>query len=88
MEYTLELDLCLNEERTRPEKEVRDIVRLIFDDYNCSASNIRVKTDGCEHDWRINGMKVINTDGIIYNEPCYRVKDLCTKCGKVKYEEE
>ena len=88
MEYTLELDLCLNEDRTRPEKEVRDIIRLIFDDYNCSASNIRVKTDSCEHDWKINGMKVLNTDGIIYNEPCYRFKYMCTKCGKIKYEKE
>ena len=87
MEYTVELDLCLNEDRTRPEKEVRDIVKLIFDDYNCSAKNIRVK-GCCDHDWHINGMKVINTEGVIYNQPCYRVKYLCYKCGRVKYEEE
>lgn len=88
MEYTLELDLCLNENRARSEEELREIVRLIFDKYNCSATNIRVYEDCCEHDWHINEMKVINTEGVIYNQPCYRVKYVCTKCGKVKYEEE
>ena len=88
MEYTLELDLCLNDGKARHEKEVKEIVRLIFDAYNCDAFNIKVKTDGCEHDWHINGMKVIDPEGWYYDLPSYRVKYICTKCGKVKYEEE
>lgn len=88
MEYTIELDLDLNEEKARPSEEVKEIIKRIFDAYHCTVTNIRVFEDGCEHDWHLNGMTVIDTHGWYYNEPSYRFKYCCSKCGKIKYEEE
>lgn len=87
MNYRIELDLFIDEDKIRTKKEMQEIIKSIFDNYNCEASNIKVNTDECEHDWHIDGIKVINTD-FLNCFPCYEVKYICPKCGKVKYEEE
>lgn len=85
MNYRIELDLFIDEDKVRTKKEIQQIVKSIFDTYNCEATNIKVKIDTCEHDWRINGMKVIDPEGWYYNQPVYEIKYVCANCGKIKY---
>ena len=87
MEYKVELNLFIDEDKVRTKKEMKQIIKSIFDNYNCEATNIKVDIDWCEHDWHIHGMTIIDTE-ILNCQPCYEVKYVCSQCGQIKYVKE
>lgn len=42
MTYTVQLDFDIDDDRIMTDKEVQEVVKEIFDSFNCWASNIRV----------------------------------------------
>ena len=42
MEYTVQLDFFIDEDKVRTEEEIKDVLAEIFDYCSCTASNIQV----------------------------------------------
>lgn len=42
MTYTVQLDFFMDDDVIRTDEEIKEIVKEIFDGYNCSTENIRV----------------------------------------------
>lgn len=42
------------------------------------------KKNECDHEWKKGQISIIDPDGWYYNQPCYSVEYICTKCGEKK----
>ena len=42
MEYTVQLDFFIDEDKVRTEEEIKDVLEEIFDYCSCTASNIKL----------------------------------------------
>lgn len=42
MEYTVQLDFFIDEDKVRTEEEIKNVLEEIFDYCSCTASNVKV----------------------------------------------
>lgn len=87
--YKAEVVFLTNEDKIRTEEEMRDLLEEIFSANNYKLWGVKVIDNECTHEeWERGQSSVIDPDGWYYNQPCYEVEYICTKCGKKKYVKE
>lgn len=87
--YKVELSFLIDEDEIRNDEEVKELLKELFNDSNYKFWHSKVIENECKHeDWKRGNCIVIDPDGWYYNQPCYEVKYICSKCGKIKYVKE
>lgn len=83
--YTVELSFVIDEDKIRTEEEIRGLLKEIFNTDSYKFLGAAVIDNECIHEWERVGITDANPNGWGYNCPSYKVKYVCTKCGKKKY---
>ena len=87
--YKAEITFLTNENNIKTEEEMIALLGELFNSNNYKFWGAKIIDSECTHDeWKRNATCVRDPDAWYYNQPCYEVEYICTKCGKKKYVKE